>query len=281
MLNHTVNYTTTIQGQSIATVIADTVYEDSRITTLELVYPRYIHSEFMTHRVFSRNASSSRAIPIDITLKEVMFNPVFFDKVCKNQKGMVGGEELSEKELEAFKKDWCDLAFRVGAEVMQMKQRYNIHKQTLNRALEPFLRIRTLVTATDWDNFFNLRLAEDAQPEIRSLASAMRKAMTISVPKEANFHVPYCDLEAGTKPTKEALITSVARCARVSYKNNGGTSSTFEEDKKLFERLKDSGHWSPFEHTAEFVGDNDMHANFYNWRSLRKVYELAGVNKDD
>lgn len=277
MLSYTVNNTTTIVGQSKATVIADTIRNGTRITTLELEYPRYIHSEFMTHRVFSRNASSSRAIPIDITLKEVMFNPVFFDKVCKNQKGMVGGEELSEKELEDFKKDWCDLAFRVGAEVMQMKQRYNIHKQTLNRALEPFLRIRTLVTATDWDNFFNLRLAEDAQPEIRSLAQAMSKAMTISVPKEANFHVPYCDLEAGTKPTKEDFITSVARCARVSYKNNGGTSSTFEEDKRLYDKLLSSKHLSPFEHSATFFGKNSWYFNLHNWASTRYLIEKVVV----
>ena len=273
MLSYTVNNTTTIVGQSKATVIADTIRNGTRITTLELEYPRYIHSEFMTHRVFSRNASSSRAIPIDITLKEAMFNPVFFDKVCKNQKGMVGGEELSEKELEAFRKDWRDLAFRVGAEVMQMKQRYNIHKQTLNRALEPFLRIRTLVTATDWDNFFKLRLAEDAQPEIRSLATAMSKAMTISVPKEAEYHFPYCNIEAGKEPKKEDIITSVARCARVSYKNNGGTSSTFEEDKRLYDTLLKNKHLSPFEHSAVYFGDDLRYFNLLNWASTRYILE--------
>lgn len=273
MLSYTVNKTTTVVGQSRATIIADTICGGTRITTLELEYPRYIHSEFMTHRVFSRNASSSRAIPIDITLKEAMFNPVFFDKVCKNQKGMVGGEELSEKELEAFKKDWCNLAFRVGAEVMQMKQRYNIHKQTLNRALEPFLRIRTLVTATDWDNFFNLRLAEDAQPEIRSLATAMSKAMTISVPKEADYHVPYCDIEVGNELKKEDIITSVARCARVSYKNNGGTFSTFEEDKRLYDKLLSSKHLSPFEHSAVYFGDDLRYFNLHNWASTRYLIE--------
>ena len=273
MLSYTVNNTTTIAGQSKATVIADTICNGTRITTLELEYPRYIHSEFMTHRVFSRNASSSRAIPIDITLKEAMFNPVFFDKVCKNQKGMVGGEELSEKELEAFKKDWIDLAFRVGAEVMQMKQRYNIHKQTLNRALEPFLRIRTLVTATDWDNFFKLRLAEDAQPEIRSLATAMSKAMTISVPKESDYHLPYCDIEADKEPKKEDIITSVARCARVSYKNNGGTSSTFEEDKRLYDTLLKNKHLSPFEHSARYFGGDLRYFNLLNWASTRYILE--------
>ena len=89
----------------MATVICDTYSEDtgSRITTLELVYPRYIHSELMTHRMFSRNASSSRATPLAVTLEEVKNDPVFFDYVGKNQSGMVAGEALKPEELDAFR----------------------------------------------------------------------------------------------------------------------------------------------------------------------------------
>lgn len=280
MINYTENNTTTIMGQSVATVIADTINDGSRITTLELVYPRYIHSEFMTHRMFSRNASSSRAVPIERVANEVIDDPVVFDYVGLNKAGMVAAEELPEELKEEFLEEWKLWGIQTALKVKLWAKKYNIHKQTLNRALEPWTRIKTIVTATEWYNFFKLRLAPDAQPEIQNLAKAMKEAMSLSTPREGTMHLPYVDL-SNREPEYSDMFHSVARCARVSYYNFVGTLSQLDEDKKLFDRLKNEGHWSPFEHTAEFVGDNDMHANFYNWRSLRKVYELAGVNKDD
>lgn len=268
MIFHTENATTTEVGQSIATVIADTEYvAGERITTLELVYPRYIHSELMTHRVFSRNASSSRATPIETTAKEVMFHPVFFDKVCKNQSGMVGGEELPPEELAKFEKDWNDLAFRVGAEIMNIYHRYGIHKQTLNRALEPWSRIRTLVTATDWDNFFALRLAPDAQPEIQSLAKAMKAAMDKSKPRLWSCHLPYVTDEEFSVYNPDLWKVSAARCARVSYARLDGKPTDIEADIALADRLLESKHLSPFEHVA--VALKGRHANFTGWQSSR------------
>lgn len=263
MLHHTVNDTTTNVGQAVATVIADTVStEGKRITTLELVYPRYVHSELMTHRVFSRNASSSRATPLKVTLAEVNDDPVFFDYVGVNKAGMVAGEELTDEDLKQFKRDWNVLGKMVAYEVERMSEAYGIHKQTLNRALEPWLRIRTLVTATEWDNFFKLRLAEDAQPEIRSLAMAMKDAMEKSTPVEADVHIPYT--KAG-----DSVASSVARCARVSYASHTGKETNVEADNKLYQQLLDGGHYSPFEHVA--YAREGQWANFNGWRSLRNV----------
>ncbi len=57
-------------------IIADSCsHEGKRITTFQLRYPRFIHSEVMTHRVFSRNASSSRAIPVIKLINQVEANP--------------------------------------------------------------------------------------------------------------------------------------------------------------------------------------------------------------
>lgn len=263
MIHHSVNDTTSKVGQSVATVIADTVSDDGkRITTLELVYPRYVHSELMTHRVFSRNASSSRATPLSVTLKEVREDPVFFDYVGVNKSGMVAGEQITGEELEAFNKDWYTLGVMVASEVDRMYNEYGIHKQTLNRALEPWLRIRTLVTATEWGNFFALRLAEDAQPEIRSLAMAMKDAMEKSTPVEADVHIPYT--KAG-----DSVASSVARCARVSYASHTGKDTNVEADNKLYRQLLDGGHYSPFEHVA--YAREGQWANFNGWRSLRNV----------
>lgn len=269
MINYTKNETTFKQGQARATVIADSVSrEGKRITTLELVYPRYIHSELMTHRVFSRNASSSRATPLSVTIDEVENNPVFFDYVGKNQSGMVAGEKLDDFELECFKRDWERLGRTVAHSVEHMSNLYGIHKQTLNRALEPWLRIRTLVTATEWDNFFRLRLAPDAQPEIRSLAIAMYEAIKKSNPREILVHLPYItDKEFSTTFCYEWWKVSAARCARVSYARLDGKPTDIASDLKLAERLLESGHLSPFEHCA--FESKGQHANFTGWRSYR------------
>lgn len=265
MIHHTQNQTTVKIGQSIATVIADTISpEGKRITTFELVYPRYIHSELMTHRVFSRNASSSRATPLSVTLDEVRTDPVFFDYVGKNQSGMVAGEELSAEELEGFNAHWQALGVMVAKYVENLSDKYGIHKQTLNRALEPWLRIRTLVTATEYDNFFTLRLAPDAQPEIHSLALAMKDAMEKSIPARGTLHVPYVsDFRYGEATFKIAI----ARCARVSYARLDGKADDPNADLALYDRLLKGGHFSPFEHVA--VAKKGKFANFDGWESYR------------
>ena len=273
MIHHTENETTVKRGQSIATIIADSIWNGKRITTLELVYPRYIHSELMTHRVFSRNASSSRATPLNVMVKEVIDDPVFFDYVGRNQSGMVAGEKLTGEELACFKDDWELLGAQVAHRIERMSEKYGIHKQTLNRALEPWSRIRTLVTATDWDNFYKLRLAEDAQPEIRMLARAMGMAMIGGYPAESEFHLPYVNeyhpLQG--EPTIEMIKCSVARCARVSYARLDGKPVDIAADLKLYDKLLESGHLSPFEHVA--CAGEGRFANFDGWESWRHYIE--------
>ncbi len=271
MIHYSNNKTTVKVGQAIATIIADSISSDGkRITTFELVYPRYIHSELMTHRVFSRNASSSRATPLSVTLDEVRNDPVFFDYVGKNQSGMVAGEKLEGEDLLMFKDAWELLGLQVADRIAKMSEKYNIHKQTLNRALEPWLRIRTLVTATDWDNWFALRIAPDAQPEIKSLALAMKEAMNESKPAKTEIHLPYIT-SAELADEDVDLLTwvkvSVARCARVSYARHDGKENDYTVDVKLHNRLLEGGHFSPFEHVARPA--EGRHANFNGWQSYR------------
>lgn len=262
----TTNSTSTFKGNNCkATIIADTVSElnhDNRITTFELLYPRFIHSELMTHRCFSRNASSSRATPIALLISEAR-SPVFFDYVGKDIKGMTAGEELSEEELNKFKAEFNSLANSVADWVERVHNELGIHKQTLNRVLEPFTCIRTLVTTTDLDNFFKLRLAPDAQPEMRNLALAMKEALEKSKPTVSNVHAPY-----SYNPE-----SSVARCARVSYGRLDGLPDDVEADRKLYNRLKEYGHMSPFEHYAVAQEDSKYYANLRGWASLRYQME--------
>ena len=173
---HTTNDTTTVIGCATATVIADTMAERTggRIMTLELVYPRIIHAEFLTHRVFSRNAASSRATPVATCLEEVERRPYVPSQWLKNKPGMAGGEPFDAEDAAAIASDIKSLRQMTTAVVRRLME-LGVSKQQANRYLEPFMYIRTLVTATDWDNFFKLRLDKaHVQPEMYDLARAMR-----------------------------------------------------------------------------------------------------------
>ncbi len=178
MLQHTTNETTVQVGQCVATLISyvHNSETDTIAYTFELVYPRIIHSEFMTHRMFSRNAMSSRATPLMTMIKsldEEHYKPKEF---LKNQSGMVGGEPLNEVDQKYAKGYWESAYYRVR-EIAESLNNLGVHKQYVNRLLEPFAFIKVIVTATEWDNFFKLRLAPDAQPEIQDLAKAIKESM--------------------------------------------------------------------------------------------------------
>lgn len=254
--------------------------------TFELVYPRYIHSEFMTHRVFSRNASSSRAIPVKHMIEQVRNNPVIPPKVFMNQKGMVGETEADPVTTTAFHVLWEE-ATENACKTADVMERLGIHKQHVNRILEPFQFIKVIVTATDWDNFFVLRLAPDAQPEIRELASAIYNEMEryhnkdVGVLELDKDHIvvslPYItdeDIkEIGKEEYHLLMKISAARCARVSYNNHDGSKPDIEKDLKLYDHLYDSKHMSPMEHACIRDEDYRKNANLTGWKSLRYLIE--------
>lgn len=279
MIYFTENDTTSRVGQSIATVIEDSLHPSGgpRLTTVELVYPRFVHQELLTHRAFSRNASSSRATPLSVTLKEVRESPVLFESLGLDKPGMQAGEVLGKEDSAAFIEEWRIAGRHMADCVEHCHKAYHIHKEVLNRALEPWLRIRTLVTATDWDNFFKLRLSPLAQPEMQSLASAIKSAMEKSKPVKSTWHTPYVD------PEKEKgigwnklILCSVARCARVSYLRMGGKPTDVEKDIALAKQLLQNGHMSPFEHIACIDNPEGRFANFTGFASLRYKYEHGG-----
>lgn len=258
-----------------ATIIADSVHAETgtRITTMELVYPRFIHSEFMTHRIFNRNASSSRAIPTSKFIEQVRNEPVMPSHWGKNQKGMQAVEELGEDVIRDAKFIWEQAAASAAVYDEQLR-RGQVHKQIVNRILEPFTHIRVVVTSTSWVNFYGLRDHKDAQPEIRELAQAMKKAHEESTPTKlywGDWHMPYitpadinnaynyckCNRITRDEPnskeiTNLLLKVSAARCARASYNNFEGKPSELGEDVSLFAKLVEDQpiHASPTEHQA-------------------------------
>lgn len=293
-----------------AKIIADSISPAGvRITTMQLRYPRFIHSEFMTHRVFSRNASSSRAIPVERMIEDLRRDPAMPVFWGSNKPGMQAGEQLSEAEIDLCKISWFDAmhnAIKYAEELIAS----GLHKQIANRILEPWAHINVVVTATEWDNFFELRAHKDAQPEIHALALEMINAMAESHPRYLKFgewHLPFADRPQDIEQAKAQITgngimrvvpsdwqineilrkVSVARCARVSFLTHDGRETTLEEDQKLYDRLVGSTpiHASPAEHQAtpdEGIqhGSNvtwvkpHLHGNFKGWIQHRKVLEL-------
>lgn len=263
-----------------AKVIEDSVSNGKRITTLQLKYHRYIHGEFMTHRVFSRNASSSRAIPVQKMLSQVWNDPAIPVHWGKNQPGMQANEQLQGYRLKLAKMLW-KLSGKAMCVFAYCGMKVGMHKQIANRILEPWQYIHVIVTATEWDNFFELRDHKDAQPEIRVLAKRIKYAMEHSpakVLKEGEWHLPYC-----SKKDRELYDVvmlrklSAARCARVSYLTHDGLQPSEVADLKLFDRLVGGvPHFSPLEHQATPVSDDMTIKSKYITHKLKSGVLCSG-----
>ena len=174
-----------------AKIIADSLSPQGiRLTTLALKYPRWIHAEFMTHRLFSRNASSSRAIPSRRLSALEREYPLRWDA---NIPGMQAGVPLSAEQAAKAKAIWDRMADACAAGVAELAE-IGLHKQWANRPLEWFTSISVLVSATEFDNFFGVRWHPDAQPEIQELARHMHDAIRASTPRPVEpdlWHLPF------------------------------------------------------------------------------------------
>lgn len=265
-------------------VVADSIYDGNRLTTMSLRYPRFIHSEFMTHRVFSRNASSSRAIPIERMIQDVIDDPAMPVAWGTNKPGMQAGPEGDNHYIIDCKDRWLT-ACEDAVENAERMASYGVHKQIVNRLLEPFSHISVVVSATEWQNFFDLRCHPDADPTINALAVAMRSAIQESTPVNAEFfHLPYVtnsdwkilpSAMSGFESFAFLAMISAARCARVSYLNHDGTNPDVQKDLDLAERLVTSKHMSPFEHQAMVTNGEgtSFWGNFKGWDQHRKFIE--------
>lgn len=236
-----------------------------RISTFLLTYPRFIHAEMLRHRMLSRSAQSSRAIPVNKIIKSVEENPVIPLHWGLNQKGMQAFNEVDETtRLEAVKK-WLEARDK-AVEYAKELTKLNIHKQIVNRILEPFSTITEVVTGTDWGNFFNLRVHKDAQPEIKVLATEMLKLYTNNTPRLINYgdwHLPFIREEELHLSLETRIKVSFTRCARASYVNFYGNND-IEADIKKYDDLVSSYHLSPAEHQTQSMSPTDWdRSEFY------------------
>lgn len=272
-----------------AKVVADSLspYGD-RLTSLEVIMPRPILAEFNTHRMFTRNSASSRAIPYEKMLEMVTTKPFVPMRWQKGHKGMQGTEYFeSSKEIHQLESLWETARAR---QVIVASDLYsaNATKQIINRLLEPFMYHKVLVSATEWENFYTQRRSGFAEIHMKQVADCIYTAMEQSTPvklEPGEWHIPYTvdssverrlRKEAGlrktnTKPLETALQIKigVARCARVSYTTIDAEVNAFDytKDLALHDKLKNDGHWSPFEHCAR-VMTRDEYYTFIKGRLI-------------
>lgn len=269
-----------------AKIVADSInHKGIRLTTLLLHYPRYILPELNTHRMFSRNSASSRAVPTERIFASIQADPIY-PHHGKNCAGMQAKELLNEEDALAVDQIMDEARFAACGFARKLHV-LGLHKQSCNRIIEPFTHISTLVSATEWNNFFALRLHEDAQPEIQALAKSIKTAMDNSKPvfKEDNeWHLPFISGVEEELTLKEKLMLSVAKCATISYARTE-QEITLQKAAEIFERLTKSTpiHASPFEHQAKPIADSNEAShlnlsdnelwcgNFRGWMQYRHV----------
>jgi hypothetical protein len=282
-----------------AKIVADSISEVGiRLTTLELVFPRYILAELNTHRATSKNSSSSRAIPTKKQIQAILDNPVFPVRWGKNQAGMQAAKEnLTGEDLAKAKLIWLDMVHYVGEKCQELTD-LGLHKQWASRPLEAFTTMKVVLSATEFNNLFLLRDHNDAQDEIAHLAQAMKIAMNGSEPKlikVGEWHLPYIsDEDKSNLSLSKQLKVSASRCARTSYKTQHGVTSTLDEDTKMFDRLtygmkfgeENPFHASPTEHQATpWIHSPEkfrlnLFSNFNGWTQFRKIIENGSFNSE-
>lgn len=264
-----------------------------RLTTFQLRYPRFIHGEYMTHRVFSRNASSSRAIPVKKLISDIIEDTAMPIHWGKNRPGMQANEEhydLLQINDENLSREEAWLKARDSAiEIATQFMHAGYHKQIVNRILEPFSHISVVCTATDFNNFFALRSHEDAQPEIKCLSDKMIEELANSIPNQLEtgmWHLPYVLESENYLPLETKRKISVARCARVSYLRHDGTTPDITKDVELHDVLVVSRplHASPAEHqaTPDTLTNNNWdnpakHGNLRGYIQYRKTLPFEYV----
>lgn len=271
---------------STARVVMHTVVSGHELITMVLKMPKFLVGEFNTHRSYSRNSASSRAIPHKKFRDRVVQDPVNL-RFMKHQKGMEANTPVSVQTQADAERVW-DEARKNALAAHQAFERLGVSKGQANRVLEPFFNTEVVATNTrrGWEAFFALRADEGAQYEIQVVAKDAQKALSESEGKVRSIHAPFveeADLVNRENFTR-AIITSVVNCARVSYLNHEGKVDLIERYAVRFMELLKARpiHGSPFEHVAaftEFQEDGEHFGGNLNtfgdnhWIQLRKVIE--------
>ncbi len=264
-----------------AKIIADSIdSHGNRLTTFRLVYPRIILAEVNVHKMMSKNTSSSRAIPVKDNIDRIVNDPFIPSEWVKNARGMYCLDNLEN--TSNIKNLWIKASVVMG-EIAKELSDYELHKQYANRLLEPFMYVDTILSGTDFDNFFYLRIAEDAQPEIQELANRMYEEYRKSIPTlllSGEWHLPYIDIMFDDNDKIHysvngqeldlftAIKVSVSCCGQVSYRR---LNTTIDKALEIYEKFTSSSrvHASVFEHSATPFTEKEYNARIKAMNLLR------------
>jgi len=258
-----------------AKVLADSISPSGvRLVTVVVTVPRIILAENNTHRDFSRNTASSRAIPINVRCDAIEANPFVPTAFGKNKRGMQSDELLGEAENAEAQQIWRE-AVADALKHARRLEKLKTHKQYGNRVTESYAWVTQLISATEWDNYMNLRAHKDAQPEIQIGARLIRAAMLASKPKllqVGEWHLPLISPEESFS-VGDSVKTSVGRCAAVSYEKQA-VQKTLPEEIERHGNLLASGHMSPFEHQAKVANEEEiLEHGMFSWNRETQAFE--------
>lgn len=240
--------------------------EAIHLYTFEVEIPRVILAEWNTHGIMNSNAQSSRAVPVAKLIEQVQKNPYYPPIWGKNQRGMQAYERNDElvwgMPVDAFWQDCINDACNKAHALDQAKY----HKQIANRVIEPYSHTKLVISGTEWDNFFNLRIHHAAEPNIREMAIQIYQTMRTASPQSLNpgeWHLPYIDtyhnkngkivysFKGKKLTTEQAIRVSLACIAKVSYRSLDPSPEAV--DKIINTLFPDDGspiHASPSQHIA-------------------------------
>ena len=240
-----------------------------RLTTLEVTMPKFLVAQLNTHRALVKNSASSRAIPVTQFIRNILKSPVTpaNHRMPANSSGMIPKSYLKGiKKLLSIGLWNTGMYLNLGIAYLQHK--LGLHKSWANRPLEAYYYTKVLITATDWDNFFNLRIHSDAQDAMCDVAYKIKDAIDGHLPFPVSpgyWYLPY--VGAMLEPTQADLDISVSCCAQVSYRT---LDMSPDKAKRVVSKLLgDTPHWSPFEHIA--VLDYKPKGSYKSWSTYRHI----------
>lgn len=244
-----------------AKVVACTTYKNiGVVTTLEVTMPKFLQAEVNTHRILAKSAMSSRAVPIERVLEQIENDPFIPRRFGANKPGMQPARVLEGDEHEAAVMSWKAAAQTAAGNARLLAER-GVHKEHVNRIVEPFMWTRCVITGMSWSNFLALRTSPKpgdnpalagAMYDMQDLADAMETALRSATPDECSLHLPYVHEELSNEFANDAMRVSAARCARVSFRPYDG-ATRFAADLELGTKLAAQGHWGPFDHPGKFL----------------------------
>lgn len=266
-----------------ANILCDSfnIATDTRLITWELEYPRAIHAELMTYRTMSRSSASSRAIRTSTNIRQVEKAPVqptwYEDTSGMASRKLMSLENATQAQL------YYEGAVRDAVKRARMLDSIPAHRSIVNRGLEPYNWIKTVLSGTEWNQLFVQRLDINAEPWFQNLCYKMVKKLIsddtdIEIVEPGDWHIPYKSKADSVLSVETQIKVAVARCARTSYMQFDGSFS-IEKDIELHDRLVNSGHWGPFEHVAVAAPDKRFYANYRGFEQYRSMFPGENLNE--